>query len=181
MNKLSLIGLAALTIFILAGVLFFSCTSGKPLSTVQKLDLERYSGTWYEIARLPNRFEKDLKCVTANYTLKDDGNIRVENRGYHSKKEEFDNIVGRAWLADPAFPGRIKVSFFGPFAADYYVIALDDDYQYALVGTPSRKFLWVLAREKTMPESKYNELLEIATSRGFKVSELEKIAQDCGN
>jgi apolipoprotein D and lipocalin family protein len=161
---------------------FFSCKSVQNLSTVGQVDVEKYAGKWYEIARLPNSFEKGLKCVTANYTLKDKGKIEVLNQGYSIKKEgKLSRAKGLAWVPDLEFPGRLKVSFFRPFSGDYYIITLDPEYKYALVGDPSRKYLWVLSRSSYMEDTIYSELLEIARVNGFKTDQVIKVEQDCQN
>ena len=149
----------------------FSCHSPKPLATVPNLDLERYSGRWYEIERLPNSFEKGLSCVQARYSLKADGTIGVENSGYG--KDGWEKVSGKALRKDPAKPGEIKVTFFWPFYGDYYVIDLDPDYHYALVGSPSRKYLWILAREPQLPEEQIQALKQKAEALGFDTAAME--------
>lgn len=157
-----------------------SCKANRDLSTVEEVNLEKYAGQWYEIARLPNKFEKGLKCITATYSLKKNGKIGVLNKGFSTEKMgESDAAKGTAWIPDPNFPGRLKVSFFWPFAGDYYIISLDKDYQYVLVGDPSRTFLWILSRTKQLDESIYSMLLDIAKQKEFKVEEVIKVDQDC--
>ena len=157
--------------------------SGKPtqnLSTVEKVDIEKYVGQWYEIARLPNSFEKGLQCVTATYTLKKNKKIEVLNQGYSSKDpEKLSRAKGRAWVPNTDYPGRLKVSFFWPFAGNYYIISLDEEYNYALVGDPSRKYLWILARSKTLDDTIYSKLLDIAKINGFDINRIIKVDQDC--
>ncbi len=159
--------------------------SDRPLAVVDDLDLDRYAGTWHEIARLPNRFERDLKCVTATYTLRENGSIGVRNRGVSTKDPDVvKDIEGSARVPDPAEPARLKVTFFWPFAGDYQVLALDPSpggapYRYALVGAPDREYLWVLAREPELEQSVYDSLVALAGERGFPVAELERIPQDC--
>jgi lipocalin len=159
-----------------------SCQTVKELPTVDQLDLTRYAGTWYEIARLPNRFEKGLECVSATYTLRDDGKITVENRG-HSIEDHTKTsyIKGVAWVPDQTKPGQIKVRFFWPFAGRYWVIALGQEYNYALVGDPSRKFLWVLAKNKDLDETIYLDLIKIAEEQGFEVDKVIRVKQDCNS
>lgn len=156
----------------------FSC-SKTPLETVSALDLEKYQGTWYEIARLPNNFEKNLSCVSATYSLADNGKVKVLNKGYDVKSAKLKTITGTASVPNANYPGRLSVSFFWPFAGDYYVIALDSDYSYALVGAPSRDYLWLLARTKTLDEITISELILIAKDNGFPVEKLERINQTC--
>ncbi len=157
----------------------FSCKV-RQLKTVDELDITKYAGTWYEIARLPNRFEKGLECVSATYQIRKDGRVSVTNSGYpkedHNKKQE---VKGVAWVPDKNQPAKLKVRFFWPFSGDYQVIALDKEYQYALVGEPKRKYLWILAKNKTMDEEIYKNLVENARSQGFDTSKLIKINQNC--
>ncbi len=158
-----------------------SCKS-QPLETVKTLDITKYAGTWYEIARLPNRFEKKLECVSATYELIENGKVKVINRGIstedHSQKKE---ITGKAWVPDVAFPGQLKVQFFWPFAGKYWVIALDTAYRYALVGDPSRKYLWVLSKDKQLPDSIFKQLVETAGKNGFNTDMLMIVKQDCND
>ena len=163
----------------LSGMLLFSCSQHKYLKTAERVDPARYAGTWYEIARFENRFEKGLKCVTATYTLRDDGRITVFNRGIDEVTGAEKSVKGIAKIPDKNFPGRLKVSFFRPFYGNYYIIELDEDYRYALVGEPGRKYLWILGREKTMDEEIYAKLLKTAEENGFDPSLLVKIDQDC--
>lgn len=155
---------------------FFSCSSSdKYLEVVDKLEINRYLGTWYEIARLPNSFEKNLDRVTANYTLKENGDIRVINKGYIIGSSEFKEAEGTAWIPDVNEPAKLKVRFFWPFTGKYWVIELDKEYKYAMVGDPSRDYLWILAREKTLSDSVYNNLLKIAEQNGFDVKSIIKV------
>ncbi len=158
----------------------FSFTSAQELSTVEQVDIEKYAGRWYEIARLPNSFEKGLKCVTATYTLKDNGKIEVLNRGFSSgAKGKWKTARGTARVPDRKYPGRLKVTFFWPFAGDYYILVLDEQYQYALVGDPSRKYLWVLARSKSLDQDTYTRLMERAKKDGFDIQQVLQVEQDC--
>ncbi len=163
-------------------VVFFSFCSPKKesLEVVDKVDLEQYAGTWYEIARLPNKFEEGLKCVTATYELREDGKITVINKGHKIENPELTKKAeGWAKVPDKDVPGKLKVTFFWPFFGKYWIIELDKDYQYALVGSPSRKYLWILSREKNMDIELYEKLAGIAQSKGFNVSRMEKTKQDC--
>lgn len=167
-------------LILLSMAALFSCKSPEELSTVDKVDIDKYLGTWYEIARLPNSFEKGLKCVTATYSLKDNGRITVFNKGFASEsKRLWKSAKGTAWVPDKAYPARLKVTFFWPFTGNYYVLALDEDYQYALVGDPSRKYLWVLARDTSLDESIYSQLMDLAREKGFDVQQVLKIDHDC--
>lgn len=148
------------------------------LKTVDSVDVKRYMGTWFEIAKLPQRFEKGLVGITANYSLLPDGKVRVINSGY---KEDFNGklktIKGKAWVADTATSAKLKVSFFWPFAGNYWILELGKDYEYAVVGEESRKYLWILSRTPQMDEAVYNELLKRVQDKGFDISKLEKIPQ----
>lgn len=162
---------------IMAGFLTGNPTNDLP--TVEKVDLNRYAGLWFEIARLPNSFEKGLECVTANYTLKPNGKVEVLNKGYSAKKGKFTSSKGKAWVPDDNYPGRLKVSFFWPFAGNYYIISLHKDYKYALVGDPSRKYLWVLSRTQELDEVIYAELIGKAKAHGFATDQMIRIQHNC--
>lgn len=157
----------------------FSCKTTQDLPTVEKVDISKYSGRWYEIARLPNSFEKGLECVTATYTQKSNGKMEVLNKGYSAEKGSYKTSKGTARVHDGTFPGRLKVTFFWPFSGNYYILSLDEKYQYALVGDPSRKYLWVLARTKTLDTSIYEDLLHHAETYGFNIQEVIRINQSC--
>ena len=148
------------------------------LKTVEHVDVKRYMGAWFEIAKLPQRFEKGLVGIKASYTLLPDGKVEVLNSGY---KEDFNGkmktIKGKAWVADTATNAKLKVSFFWPFTGNYWIIELGKDYEYAVVGDESRKYLWILSRTSQMDEALYNELLKRVQDRGFDVSKLEKVPQ----
>ena len=160
-------------------ITIFGCGKSKDLPTVGELDVNQYAGTWYEIARLPNNFEKNLKCVTATYTIQDNGKINVLNKGYSTSKNKFKDANGTAWVPDNQFPGRLKVRFFWPFAGDYYVIRLGADYDYALVGDPSREYLWILAREREISDDLFQSLLDAAAAQGFDTTKVMRVDQDC--
>lgn len=154
----------------------------KPLATVQEVDLERYSGTWYEIARLPNSFEKGLKCVTAHYSIKDNGKVQVVNRGRKiDEPTSVSEAVGTAWRPNDEVQGKLKVRFFWPFSGKYWILHLDRQYRHALIGSPDRKYLWILSREKQMDAARYRELVEKAQSLEFDISKLIRVEQDCDN
>jgi apolipoprotein D and lipocalin family protein len=148
------------------------------LKTVEYVDVARYMGTWFEIAKFPQRFEKGLVGVTANYTLLPNGKVRVLNRGY---KEDFNGKLktakGKAWVIDTATNAKLKVSFFWPFAGNYWILELGKDYEYVVVGDESRKYLWILSRTPQMDEAVYNELLKRVQDKGFDISKLERNPQ----
>ena len=126
------------TLIALLAVAGSSCMQNKPLSTVPKLDVNLYAGLWYEAARFPHRFEKNLQCVTARYTVRPDGKITVQNRGKKSNGS-WSEIQGKAFVPNVQDPGKLKVQFFWPFRAPYWVLKLDTQYRYALVGAPGRE------------------------------------------
>ena len=149
-------------------------------TVVSDVDLKRYMGTWYEIARLPNNFERNLKCITATYTLRKDGKITVLNKGIKIKyPSKVDSAKGVAWVPDKNVPGKLRVQFFWPFSGDYWILYLDKEYRHVLVGDPSYKYLWILSREKKMDETTYYMMLERATNQGYEVKPIIKVDQSC--
>ena len=147
-------------------------------TTVKELDLDRYLGTWYEIARFPHSFEKNLVGVTATYSLRNDGKIEVLNQGYKNTLDgERSKAVGKAKIPNKLEPGKLKVSFFWIFYADYFVLELDENYQYAMIGSSSDKYFWILSRTPQMAPEIYEMLLEKARKRGYKLDKLEKVPQ----
>lgn len=154
-------------------LLFTQCsTIPKGLVAVQPFDKKKYLGKWYEIARMDFRFERNLNNTTANYTLNPDGTIRVVNRGYNYITNEWKEAEGKAKFTGDSTIAMLKVSFFGPFYAGYNVIALDSGYQYALVAGKNLKYLWILSRQKNIPEDIKQNYLKIAGEHGFKINEL---------
>jgi apolipoprotein D and lipocalin family protein len=148
------------------------------LKTVEHVDVKKYMGTWFEIAKFPQRFEKGLVGITANYTLLSNGKVRVINSGH---KVDFNGklktIEGKAWIVDTVTNAKLKVSFFWPFAADYWILDLGKDYEYSVVGEESRKYLWILSRTPQMEDAIYTELLKRLQQKGFDVSKIERIPQ----
>jgi apolipoprotein D and lipocalin family protein len=144
----------------------------RSVTTVDRVDLERYVGLWYEIAKIPNRFQKQcVRGTTAEYTLREDGRIAVVNRCF-DKDGRVDEAKGVAKIEDTTSNAKLKVSFvsfFGwrPFWGDYWVIGLDEDYQWAIVGTPDRKYGWVLARMPALDEDTMGEILAIIERNGY--------------
>lgn len=166
------LGLAGATIAAIA-IGFSSCVSiPRGAKAVSPFQTDKYLGTWYEIARFDFKFEKDLDHVTATYSLNDDKSIRVDNKGYSVKEKKWKESIGKAKLTGNGLEGRLKVSFFGPFYAGYNVIAIDPDYRYALVAGNNLDYLWLLSREKSMPETVKNDYLAKATALGYNVQKL---------
>lgn len=147
--------------------------------TVKQVDLGRYMGKWYEIARYDNKFEKGMQGVTAEYTLLDNGKIKVVNSGYRDSLDgEFRMAIGKAKIPDPGEPGKLKVSFFLFFYADYYILELDQvNYAYVLIGSSSDKYLWILSRTPQLASEKLNFLLKRAEERGYDTGKLVFVAQ----
>lgn len=153
--------------------LLSSCASmPKNSKPVKNFDINRYLGSWYEIARFDFRFEKDLDNVMAQYSLNDKQNVTVINSVYNFKKEKWVSAKGVAKFRDDKNIATLKVSFFGPFYSGYNVIALDENYKYALVAGKSLKYLWILSREKSIPENIKDEYLKIAQEVGYDTSKL---------
>ena len=156
---------------ITAFILFRSCrTIPQNAKPVQPFVVEKYLGKWYEIARFDFRFEKGLNNTTADYSLNDDGTIKVVNRGFDYTRNRWKQSVGKAKFVSSNNEGKLKVSFFGPFYSGYNVIALDADYKYALVCGKNHDYLWILSREKSIPEKIKNEYLQTAVRSGFDIS-----------
>jgi apolipoprotein D and lipocalin family protein len=150
-----------------------SCVSlPKGAKAVRPFDKEKYLGTWYEIARLDFKYEKELEQVSATYSLREVGKIRVDNKGFQAKEQRWKESIGKAKPAAAPDEGRLKVSFFGPFYAGYNIIGLDPEYRYALVAGNNLKYLWLLSREKTMPESIKNRYLRQARALGYDTDQL---------
>ena len=145
----------------------------KPLATVAQVDLNRYLGEWYEIARYPNRFQQDCPASKATYTLRPDGRIAVLNECWDADYHQVIRAVrGTARVVEPASNAKLKVTFFWPFAGDYWIIDLDNDYQYAVVGHPDRKYLWILGRGKNMDETLYQEILTRLAAQDYDPTRL---------
>lgn len=163
-----------MNIFWLLAFLLASCTGlPKGLKPVEEFDANRYAGTWYEIARLEQSFEKGLDNISAHYSLAEDGGIDVVNQGRDQATGEWKKAEGKAYFIDRPTLGRLKVSFFGPFYGSYNIIALDkENYQYSMVTGQNRSYLWILARTKTLPEDTLNALIEKAKRMGFATDKL---------
>jgi len=165
------------------GIALSSCGVGIPdkAKPVTNFDKARYLGKWYEIARLDYKWERDLNNVTAEYSLNDNGTIKVDNKGYDVKKDKWEESIGKAKFVKKDNIGMLKVSFFGPFYSGYNVIAIDTEYKYALVAGESLKYMWILSREKTIPESVKAEFLIKAQDIGYNVTDLVWVKHDKTN
>lgn len=159
-----------------------SCASmPKKAKPVADFQVKRYLGTWYEIARFDFRFEKNLDNTTAQYSLKENGNVKVLNSGYNYKTKKWKSANGIAKFRGDDRIAALKVSFFGPFYAGYNVIALDSNYEYALVAGKSLDYLWILSRTKNIPDEVKNNYLKIAQDLGYDTSRLIWVKQDQKN
>ena len=146
---------------------------------VDDFNAERYLGKWYEIARLDHSFERGLTSVTAEYSLRPDGGIRVDNRGYSTKEGKWKQAEGKAYFAARPDQGFLKVSFFGPFYGSYVILDLDHDhYSYALVCGPDRSYLWILARSPRMDDDLKKRLIDKAAAAGFDTNQLIYVRHD---
>jgi apolipoprotein D and lipocalin family protein len=146
--------------------------SAPPLNTVPYVDLSKYIGKWYEIASMPQSFSKGCVNAQATYSLREDGDIDVLNEC--TKEGKLDSAKGKAWVVDKTTNAKLKVRFFWPFSGDYWVIDLGKNYEYAVVGHPSRDYLWILSREPQMDERTYNEILKRLVDQQYDLSTLEK-------
>ncbi|MFZ4928482.1 lipocalin family protein [Chryseobacterium sp. Mn2064] len=155
-----------------------SCSSiPEKAQPVRQFDVNRYLGTWYEIARFDYYFEKDLDNAMAQYSLNADGNVDVVNSGYNFKKNKWVSVNGTAKFRGDKDAAALKVSFFGPFYAGYNVVALED-YKYALVAGKNLEYLWILSREKTIPENIKQSFISKAQEIGYDTSKLIWVKQD---
>ncbi len=152
-----------------------ACSTAPPegLHPVTAFDINRYLGQWYEIARLDHSFERGMSDVNATYQLQDDGSVKVINRGYNTQRQAWKEAIGRALFIGDSSTASLKVSFFGPFYGGYHVIALDQqNYRWSLVAGPDRDYLWILARDKTLPAEVREQLLAQARAAGFATDQL---------
>jgi apolipoprotein D and lipocalin family protein len=166
MNRFFFFGLAAL---ILTG-----CVSlPEGIEPVDEFELNRYLGKWYEIARLDHSFERGLSHVSAEYSLRDDGGVRVINRGFSEKEDRWKQAEGKAYFVKKPNQGYLKVSFFGPFYGSYVIFELDkEEYQYAFVTGPSRNYLWLLARTPSVDKELVDRFIDRSRELGFDTESL---------
>lgn len=158
---------------------FQSCASiPEGAIAVSPFDKEKYLGTWYEIARLDFRFERNLDNTTATYSVNEDGSIKVDNRGFDYVNLRWKQAIGRAKFRGATDVAALKVSFFGPFFSGYNVIALDDAYTYALIAGKNLSYLWILSREKSIPDDIKEAYLDLAKKLGYDVDALIWVKHD---
>ena len=148
------------------------------VSPIQQFDVNRYLGKWYEVARLDHSFERGLEQVSAEYTLLGNGRVKVVNRGFSTKSNEWKEAVGKAFSAGKTDEGYLKVSFFGPFYSSYVIFGLDgENYQYAYVSGPNHSYLWLLSRTPKVEEEVITRFVETAKEKGFATEELIYVKQ----
>jgi apolipoprotein D and lipocalin family protein len=144
------------------------------LQTVSNVDLDKYSGKWYEVASYPQRFQKGCNCTTAEYTLSDKGYVIVENR---CNKDSINGkpayIKGKAFVEENSGNAKLKVQFFWPFTGKYWIIDLADDYSYAVVSHPNKKYLWILSRTPKMDQTIYKQITKRLINKGFDLTKLQ--------
>ncbi|CAA6805210.1 MAG: Outer membrane lipoprotein Blc [uncultured Sulfurovum sp.] len=158
-------------LILLTALLLIGCNNKTyaPLATVKQVDINKYLGTWYEIARYDQYFERGCSNISATYSLKEDKTIKVLNRC--TKEGKVDEAIGKAYAVDET-NSKLKVSFFGPFYGDYWILMLDDDYTYAVIGTPSREYFWILSRTPKMEQKTLDSILEKLPALGYNKSKL---------
>jgi len=173
---LTVLGLAGIvTGLVLAGA---ARAAEEPPAVAEHVDLQRYLGTWYEIASIPNFFQRNCTGTTATYSLHDDGAIEVLNRCHkHTLDGSLSEARGKAWVVDEASNAKLKVQFFWPFRGDYWILAIGGDYAYAVVGNPDRDYAWILCRTPRMSPADYAAALDVLRERGFDPSTLQRTAQ----
>jgi apolipoprotein D and lipocalin family protein len=160
------------------------CAKSQPIQTVEFVDIGKYAGRWYEIASYPARFQRGCRCTTADYEpVPGKNQIRVVNRciRFTHGKSRVSSVTGKAFVVNGSGNARLRVQFFWPFRGDYYIIGLADDYSWALVGNPQRKYLWILSRESFMPTDTYNHILTLVETRGYDPKKLQKTPRNCDN
>jgi apolipoprotein D and lipocalin family protein len=149
-----------------------------PLSVVPYVDLTRYTGTWYEIARYPHRFQEGCVGSKATYTLRDDGKISVLNECYEKTfNGKIRSAKGKAWVIDKETNAKLKVSFFWPFSGHYWIIDIGENYEYAVVGHPDRKYLWILSRSPEIDDQLFNNIIEKLKTQSYDTSKLIRTLQ----
>jgi apolipoprotein D and lipocalin family protein len=160
--------------------ILIGCTGiPEDLKAVNNFDLNRYLGTWYEIARLDHRFERGLNNISADYTMNTNNSIKVINKGWNVTDQKWEQAEGKAYFVEQHDIGRLKVSFFGPFYGGYNIIDLDKkNYSYAMVTGPDKSYFWILSRTKQLPKAKLDALINRAKVMGFPVDKFIFVNQD---
>lgn len=165
-------------LLIMLSIFANSCKTTSSLETVKSVDIKKYSGKWYEIANYPNSFQKNCTATTAEYTISEKGYLTVENR---CRKYTMDGnesyIKGKAFVVKNSNNSKLKVQFFWPFRGDYWIIGLDENYQWAIVSEPSKKYLWILSRQNKLEDLTYNSILKLLENKGFDLTKIVKTVQ----
>jgi apolipoprotein D and lipocalin family protein len=152
--------------------------NAQTLETVPFVDLNKYAGKWFEIASYPQRFQKGCNCTTAEYTLSDKGYVIVENRcDKDSVNGKQTYIIGKAFIEKNSGNAKLKVQFIWPFKGKYWIIDLANDYSYAVVSHPNKKYLWILSRTPQLPEKTYEEILSRLKEKNFNLFKLQMTKQ----
>lgn len=170
--------IAGLMGLFLAGCGIFGGAHHPPLDTVPRVDLTRYLGKWYEIASRPVSQQEGCTCTTAEYSVLEEGVIRVVNKC--RKGEDIDQAEGKAFVVEGSGNAKLRVQFFWPFRGDYWIIDLAEDYSHAVVGTPSREYFWILSRSPRMNEDTLQTLVARLEAKGFDTSTMQRTVHDCG-
>jgi apolipoprotein D and lipocalin family protein len=163
--------------FAFAGCSFFISSNYPPLETAPSVDIQKYTGLWYEIASIPVSAQQGCSCTTAEYSLASDGTIRVVNRC--RKGNDSDQVTGKASVVPGSNNAKLKVKFFWIFGGDYWILEVDEKYSYAIVGVPSRKYCWILSRTPVMDEQLLQRLTATLASRGFDMAKLQRTNHRC--
>ena len=175
-------GLIVLLI-IISSIFVTSCATSEfaddPIKTVGSLDLERYLGRWYEIARFQSGFEKNIYGATAEYSLREDGRVDVVNSGFKNNLDgKYTSVKAVAWRPDDSIPGELVVKFFSLFKGEYLVFGLDEEnYEWAIVGNNNRNFLWFLSRTPEISQELQDKMEQLAIEQGYDLSELFYVPQ----
>jgi len=166
------------SICFLACALASACAQSRPLAVVPAVDLRRYLGTWYEIATIPQNFQKGCVGVTAEYSLRPDGDIDVVNTCRQDTLDgKIRSVHGKAWVTDPTTNAKLRVRFFWPFSGAYWIIGLDPEYRWAVVGHPSRRYLWILSRTPRMEAALHDEIVRAAAAKGYDTGLIRRTLQ----
>jgi apolipoprotein D and lipocalin family protein len=167
------------TLSIAFSLLLAACTyTPKDIKPIEGFQVDQYLGTWYEIARLDHSFERGLEKVTATYSMREDGGLKVVNRGFDPAKQEWKEAVGKAYFVDSPDIGKLKVSFFGPFYGGYNIIELDKPYyNYVMICGPDKSYFWILSRTPQLPYPIKAQLISKAKELGFATDELIYVTQ----
>ncbi len=173
MNRGTRIFIIGLAVYLFVACAMETTAPWPPLRVVSSVDLQKYTGVWYEIARYPHRFQKGCYGSTATYTLREDGRIQVLNECLKGGPDgERITAEGTAWVVERETNAKLKVSFFWPFSGDYWIIDLGEQYDYAVIGHPKRKYLWILSRTKEMEDDVYSGILERLREQQYDTTKL---------